>query len=249
MFLKQASFRRNHTPNVKKTPQLGAFSLLEISFVLIIMGMISIYTIPAFMHMRVAAKIRETEEKLDALTFALASYALIHQCLPAPANPAAPYNDNSNTGLVTGIVPFRKLGIQEKEAKDGFKNWISYSVSPALEQQRPMPPMPGMTGNTFCQIPATTDDLIIHDVNGKSMLKRPSNDLIAFVLISHGPRGEGAFDNKGQRQPTHHPSKDRNRDETHIFIDAPVTKDVDDRVRWVTRDNLMAIYAKRPCLR
>ena len=199
--------------------------------------------------MRVAAKIRETEEKLEALTYALAGYVLIHQRLPTPLNPATPHQDNNNTGLITGIIPFRKLGIQEKDAKDGFKNWISYSVSPGLKQHTPSPPMPGMTANTFCQIPATVSALTIQNEHGQSLLERTNDDLIAFVLISHGPRGEGSFDSKGQRRPTHHPLKDKNTDETHIFIDAPVTKDVDDRTRWVTRNNLMAIYAKRPCIK
>ncbi len=230
--------------------RLRAFSLLEIAFVLIIMGMVSLYTIPTFIHTRTVAKIRETDEKLEALTYALAGYVLIHQHLPSPANPAAPDADSGSDDLMTGIIPYRKLGIQAKDAKDGYKNWISYSVSPGLRQPaRPPTLMSAMGSDGFCQIPASIMALSVHNEKGQSLLRHTNDDMIAFVLISHGKHGDGAFDHKGQRRPVHSPLKEKNSDGNAVFIDAPLTQEFDDRVRWVTRNNLMAIYAKRPCVR
>ena len=227
--------------------RLKAFSLLEIAFVLTIMGMISLYTIPTFIHARAAAKIRETDEKLEALTYALASYALIHQHLPSPAHPATPDADDKSEYLMTGVIPYRKLGIQAKDAKDGYKNWISYSVSPGLQQVARS--MSAAGADAFCQISATNAALFVHNEKGQSLVRRTNDDMIAFVLISHGRNGAGSFDHKGQRRPVSHALKERNSDGNAIFIDAPLTNGFDDRVRWVTRNNLMAIYAKRPCLR
>ncbi len=237
--------------NKISSTRLQAFSLLEIAFVLIIMGITSLYTIPTFIHARTVAKIRETDEKLEALSYALAGYVLIHQHLPSPANPIAPDADSGSDDLMTGIIPYRKLGIQAKDAKDSYNNWISYSVSPGLRQPtRSMPtPMPVIGSDRFCQIPASVMALSVHNGHGQSLLRQTSDDMMAFVLISHGKNGDGAFDHKGQRRPVHTPLKEKNSDGNAVFIDAPLTHEFDDRVRWVTRNNLMAIYAKRPCVR
>ena len=86
----------------------------------------------------------------------------------------------------------------------------------------------------------------MHNTQGQSVFEMSrQNDFIAFVLVSHGVAGAGAFDDSGQRKPAVG-DKLKNLGSTP-FIDRPVIKEYDDRVRWVSRNNLMAMYAKQPC--
>ena len=80
-----------------------------------------------------------------------------------------------------------------------------------------------------------------------------SKDLIAIVLISHGASGSGSFDLKGERKETTSPDKMVNADTTPHFVDRgfSLAKEdfFDDTIKWITRDNLMALYGKQPCKR
>jgi prepilin-type N-terminal cleavage/methylation domain-containing protein len=236
-----------------------AFSLLEMALVLSIIGIISAYAIPVLLQTRIAARWKETDAKLEALTYALAGYAQLHKRLPCAANPAA---DSINAGIeregsMVGVIPYRTLGIQESDAKDGFHHWISYSAAPDLTNKqssqnpnmRRIAPTPFLQdeGNRFCTITPTLAQLSMKNEQGIPMLEVGQQvDMIAFVLVSHGPSGGGSFDEKGQRRPTVDATKHANTNGI-TFIERPISKECDDRIRWVSRNNLMAIYAKQPC--
>ena len=256
--------------------RVSAFSLLEMALVLSIIGIVSAYAIPALIHMRTAARMRETDAKLEAAIYALAGFVQREEHLPPPAPPTAIGENagHAQKGLTTGILPYRTLGIQESDAKDGFRHWISYSVSPELTisrsqnadyqtTQKKAAPTTGPypknmnqmnMGNMspvsedrayFCWIRPTPAQLQVRNVHGQSVFDLYKQDLIAFVLVSHGPSGAGAFDDTGQRRASTG-DKLKNLGNTP-FIDQPNTKEYDDRVRWVSRNNLMAMYLKQPC--
>lgn len=244
--------------------QMRAFSLIETALVLSILGIVSAYAIPALLQVRTAARWRETDAKIESAIYALASYAQVEQRLPYPADPAAVEENagNEQSGRITGILPYRTLGIQGTDAKDGFHHWISYSVSQDLTADlkhfarqkktsggggaRYSPMDINDNGNAICHVPCRSWRLDVHNVQGQSMFELSRhNDFIAFVLVSHGPTGAGSFDDAGQRRSATG-DKLRNLGMTP-FIDRSVTKDYDDRVRWMSRNNLMAMYAKQPC--
>ena len=247
--------------------RLPAFSLLEIALVLSILGIISAYAIPVLLQTRAAARWRETDAKIEAVMHALASYAQVERRLPNPADPAATGVGvgDEQIGRATGILPYRTLGLQASDVKDGFHHWISYSVSQSLTeepnsasapiQSAQRNPITGRAlhvvdtqdiGNPFCHVRPGSLRLDVHNAQGQSMLSiSQQRDFIALVLVSHGPSGAGAFDDAGQRKPAVG-DKLRNLGSSP-FIDRPVTKEYDDRVRWVSRNNLMAMYAKQPC--
>jgi type II secretory pathway pseudopilin PulG len=240
--------------------RIAAFSLLEMPLVLSIIGVISAYTIPALLQNRATAGRLQTDSKLESVIYALAGYVQAHQRLPGPANPAATGAEVGieQRDLSTGILPYRTLGIQESDAKDGFRHWISYSASQDLTAdnthmqrfsgmgRRPIASDMQDDTNRFCHVRPHLVRLDVRNAQGQSLLATGHfDDFIAFVLVSHGPSGAGSFDDVGQRRLATG-DKLQNFGATP-FIDRSITKEYDDRVRWVSRNNLMAMYAKQPC--
>lgn len=239
---------------IKRT--VKAFSLLEMALVLSIMGIISAYAIPALLHARSAARWKETDAKLEAITYALAGYAQLNKRLPYPANPEA---NTSNMGMespehTVGLIPYRTLGIQQSDAKDGFQHWISYSVEAGLTSTQRQDPNSRKANvkasvpndnHPLCLSSPAHEPLSVRNEHGESMLDVRLNDLIAFVLVTHGPSGAGSFNDKGKRCDA---TGDKLANTNGItFVDRPISKDFDDRIRWVSRNNLMAVYLKQPC--
>jgi type II secretory pathway pseudopilin PulG len=245
--------------------RIPAFSLIEIALVLSILGVISAYAIPVLLQTRAAARWRETDAKIESAMYALASYVQLEQRLPNPADPAATGDGagDEQPGRTTGILPHRTLGLQASDVKDGFHHWISYSVSQSLTddiksmsaQKKPTVPVAGRRpivvdtdedSSPICHVRPGSVRLDVHNIQGQSLFEMSKqNDFIACVLVSHGPSGAGAFDDAGQRKPAIG-DKLKNLGSTP-FIDRSITKEYDDRVRWISRNNLMAMYAKQPC--
>ncbi|MBV8061531.1 MAG: hypothetical protein JO253_08430 [Alphaproteobacteria bacterium] len=99
---------------------------------------------PALASMRVNAQRSLTQTLLQSLMNATAVYAQVHGCLPCPT-PAATHG--ANFGLVRGdgvalacnscpspegIVPYASMGLPVTAAQDGWGNWITMRVDPAL---------------------------------------------------------------------------------------------------------------------
>jgi type II secretory pathway pseudopilin PulG len=230
-----------------RTP-LPAFSLLEMSLVLCIMGIVVSFAVPSYLTMQKAARQKATEAKIEALCYALAGYALSEDHLP----PAATVNGAAVANKLVGVVPYKTLGLQMSDAKDGYGHWLTYAVSEAATtiktKQRLRDMSTEQPPRSFCKAPVSrAKTLTIKDLNGAVLAGASDTDYVAFVVVSHGPSGAGAFNVNGQRLPAQAPLKALNADDTLTFVEAPLSPTHDDRIRWVTRNNLMAIFAKAPC--
>jgi hypothetical protein len=203
-------------------------------------------------------KDQQTEQNLNQVTQALAAYVLVHKRLPCPANPqATPDNAGlSEDDRVIGLVPYRTLGLPETVAKNGYRYWLTYAVSLELTNRSIRHLMAENGGeeptSIFCEISHPMTFLNVINESGQPVLPEDTqNDMIAFVLVSHGSKGEGAFDDQGRRRPTFDRDKIINAGDDFNFVDRPISLSrenfFDDTVRWVTRNNLMAIYAQKPC--
>ena len=236
----------------------SGFSLLEIAIALGIIGVIGGMSLPMINSLYRHKKDHQTEQNLNQVTQALAAYVLVQKHLPYPANPQADPDQAglSEDGRVIGLVPYRTLGLSESVAKNGYRYWLTYAAPLELTNKSIRHLITTNEGeessSTFCEIKHPIAFLNVINEDGRPVLSiENENDLIAFVLVSHGSKGEGAFDKQGSRRPTLGRDKIINATDDLNFIDRPISLSkeafFDDTVRWVTRNNLMAIYAQKPC--
>lgn len=144
----------SNTVKIKKQDKKeGGFTLIEVSIVLAIVGLLvggalSFYR-PIDQNLRTA----ETKERMAKVANALSAYALRNNRLPCPGAPDAPQSapddepfgaergsgtNGTNIGSCLtfieqeGIVPYRTLGIRQEDVIDGFGSYFTYRVSPAF---------------------------------------------------------------------------------------------------------------------
>ena len=245
---------------------LSGFTLIEVAIVLCIIGVLSGIGIPAINSYIKHQKARKTEDHLEQILQSLTAYLLNNKSLPCPSNPKASAEETGTSDqncsfedTTVGLVPYRTLGIPEKIAKDGYHHWITYAVDPALSnpdiKYLNAPDDVVLPNLVFCEVQSGATPLNVTGPDKQSVLDPSSQakDPIALVLVSHGPSGDGSFDDKGDRRSPASPDKGTNADSTANFVDRTPSFNkgdfFDDTVKWVTRNNLMALYGKQICVR
>lgn len=186
----------------------SAFSLIEISIVLLIIGivvsgMLTISTVAVTNE-----RIRVTKERMDAIYKALGQYMLKNYRLPCPSSITALKNSSSygvatstdgNCNISQGIyvsatmpatpfygaVPANTLGLTDEYAEDGFGNKFGY-IMYRYYNVAEFPAVTDNNGFSFNGADPSMPDLI-------SMPSGNINLDNAFILISHGPNRYGAF--------------------------------------------------------
>ncbi len=160
----------------------------------------------------------------DALIVYQASHSFLMPC------PAAPSTGNglSRTDCITvagdefGVVPWRTIGLKKNDVIDGFGRYITYAVTPELTD--------GSSTEGKLQV--------LDGVLGTADLcNTGNNEKCAFVLVSHGRNGLGAFIPFGIGVPTKH-LEIENTDSDYIFRRAPLNENessndyFDDKLVW-----------------
>lgn len=129
-------------------PEAG-FTLLEMTVALIIVSIVTSASILGFGQFSNKYRINETNKKIDKIENSLTIYAQRNYRLPCPADPQADtgYEINAtgttagkcfNTGNgnkfsdVTGIIPWKELGLRKQDALDAWGNYFTYKPSPQL---------------------------------------------------------------------------------------------------------------------
>lgn len=129
--------------------QMRGFTLIEISIVLVVIGLLLSGGLVALAPVLENAKRTQTENTLTKIEDALLLYAIQNSCLPCPADGTAPTTDG-NQALSTGVphtadacadaagvcftgadavVPWLTLGIQRSDAIDEWGTLLTYHVS------------------------------------------------------------------------------------------------------------------------
>jgi len=225
--------------------------LIEFSLVLILMG-ITLSAGYSFLHSYLRFRQnRQTQQHQDLVLKALQQHFTQYLCLPYPADPKKEDGQEqafSSQVLLVGLVPYRKLGLPRHVAKDGYHRWMTYSLDEAM----------AMTlrsskhiRSVFCKYLYEKGTLDISDGETTSVnALLGSSDSPALVLISHGPKGYGAFTQGGKRiplSPNCGKCKQKNSaagsaGSSIPFCYAPEPSDQglnDDCVRWVTKGHLI----------
>ena len=168
------------------------FSLLEMSVVLIVMGIIAGFTFPLLTQHLEHTRHKITREHQREVMKALEAYCIDREALPAPGNPQTGeiFSSLGLEEVKTGIVPYRELGLPEEMAKDGFGHYMTYAPAPFLRNK-------GSARNI--KLNSDGPKIKILDEKGKEVLASSnSNDCIAYILISYGPEGKGAYTGKNE---------------------------------------------------
>ena len=236
---------------------LPAFALLEVAIALSILGIVTYMGMPMLGKLQQWQQVKVTHAHQEKIVESLAGYVLINKRLPCPALSA---NGEAQTTCAndtkSGFVPYKTLGIDEKTAKDGNHHWMTYVVEPSLASTRinwiqTEAELKVDPKNVFCKT-LSDGNFIIQNADKQPCIMAP--DFVAIVLIAHGNSGGYALDN-GSIQAVNGGDADKINNATRggVFISkaqqriAPAI--FDDTILYVSRNNLMAQWAKFPCRR
>jgi type II secretory pathway pseudopilin PulG len=198
-------------------------SLLLVAVVLILVIGAIIAFVALFGRTRVAGNSLETTSHLAAVQAALEQYAATSGNLPCPANPALdtgdadPVNASATCNSPAGTVPWRTIGLPRDEAYDASGWKISYRVytgptgltqvngaSMVLCTTDPAGTSPGVGAGGVCQVDAngnhTKDSEFLAGKGLQVTDFATVHSDAAYVLVSHGPSGMGAYTSAGVRK-------------------------------------------------
>lgn len=191
-----------------RTGQRG-FSLLELSIVLIIVGTLTALGVTAGINQIESSRRSQTAEKMAKINEALLIFRKANDRIPCPAsltlasdnanfaveaaNPGictggTPAANFSASGVVEGTVPAKALGLPDEFVFDGWGNRIKYAVNRAFTAAA------GFSDNPINE---TCVGVQINDAAGGV---RSSG--AAYLLLSHGANGHGAYTRAGGAKNT-----------------------------------------------
>ncbi len=191
-----------------------AFSLLEMAMVLTIIGLLVSSSLIFTTNLE-SSRVNETKQKLEVLEKAIASYVLANQRLPCPSNiaedvtalnsgsgdcdgssvyhttnyPTPTGYNNTRLGadlVYIGAIPVKDLGLPNSYMIDGWDNKFTYAVSGGFV----------IAEDQYANF-MDTNYGIIRVTNTKGVdatgITTVHLDKVAYVLVSHGSNGYGAF--------------------------------------------------------
>lgn len=190
------------------------FSLVEMTIVVVLMGIMMTLGIAAFDAQLSSAALSSTKRKQEIIKDALIGYLRDYKRLPCPdttalgAAPPTGQETRQTAGVPTtvcasywGTVPYTTLGLTRDVAIDGFGNIYSYFVSSA---QSIAEPDWTLTQNTAAVPGFSVGNPGRFGITDNGLATTLSANLAVAVIVSHGKNGFGAYTTKGTRndQPT-----------------------------------------------
>lgn len=236
----------------------AGFSLIELALVLVIIGLIASSSISALTNQMRLAKETQTTAKMDTIEQAIAAYLAVNGRLPCPAHSMLPTTD-TNFGLehCTGIASKNMTTVPADFSQTGFiDQWIILGTIPTRTLQLPDEFMVDGWGNRFTFVITEgfagwgdgaygTPEKIYYFGNTSTGLLTVTDsegglrtDQAAYVFISHGPNGFGAWlhDGNGQRPISTDESEAENGSNNEAFNEFFVQKErtdvFDDVIRY-----------------
>jgi len=198
---------------IKNQKEKTAFSLVELSVVLVIISILVVGTIQVSVTTSRNSKYQITKQRIEAIYQAMGNYLLANAKLPCPASIIALKASDTNYGLagttdgdcndgagvylgdsvgnsdhlVYGMVPTKTLGLPSEIGEDGFGNKFTYILAIGFSEDDISSSSTGFGSmSTYTGLISVQESL-----DGTNYLVN-SNDA-AFVIISHGANGYGAF--------------------------------------------------------
>lgn len=241
--------------------KLPGFSLMEAAFYLLIIGIAASLTVPLLTASQKLERHKVTQAHQDQIFHALAGYVLKYNGLPEPSTPELAGKKGTSCykqqqgQVCVGILPYQELGLSESIARDGHGNWFTYAMAKSLLTNDARGHQSDNVAKkaSFCHIkpPGIRLTSLAHVPVLAEKDDKDNHDFIAIVLVSHGPKGTGAFHpTQNKRLDAEHPQEQMNSIADNTFVmrtSQDTNSDFKHEVYWVTRNNLMAVYGKYPC--
>jgi Tfp pilus assembly protein PilV len=207
-------------------PQQRGVSLVFVVIVIVAMGVAVIAVGALFRETSQTAMSAKTSAALTKVSSALEQFASVTRRLPCPANPtlttglADPETPTTTCNSPEGTVPWKTLSLRREDEVDAWGWKISYRVytgtAGSLTQEDGVsmvkcdldePTPAGRTPEGRCKDTYDTTEGQFLEGKGFSIVDfgmlvgspSPSIQKAAFVLISHGPSGRGAYPAFGVR--------------------------------------------------
>ena len=216
-------------PRARGSGQEG-FALMEVMIALMIVGLLGGMVLPLFKQVQKYQEREATLRHQERIFFALSAFLQTHHRLPCPHDPgekkARGYERRrcQKPGQEKGHVPYKTLGLTEKEARVGKGGFFTYVVHPELTITRSFKAYcaPEVRPLLSPSVEAEGRSLEAEggslEAEGRSLEAEGGIfDPIAVLLIDPAP---GPGRGKGFSSP---------------------------RVRWETRKNLAAFYGRLFC--
>ena len=194
--------------------QKHAFSLVELSVVLLVIATLLSTSVIGYKSIISASKVKSNKDSIDAVYKAIGSYLITNKKLPCPASLTLTKGDvnygnevrvsgacpsstsggviisSSNTNLAYGMVPTQTLGLPANIAEDSFGTKLSYIIDKRFATLINSAGTNGFEGTdpdaTMIQIQELSSSIVL------------SNAIM--VIISHGANKLGGFNSNSTSQ-------------------------------------------------
>lgn len=202
----------------------SGFSLLELSIVLIVFGLLAGSLLTPLSAQREIADERRARQQLDLTLETLYGYAISHGRLPCPAAPGLSSETNGagdeDCSRQHGVIPWRTLALSET---DPWGQRLTYYVRASF------------TGNLAPDARAT----FLLDTAGNANIRPSASsgikhaDALPAVIVSHGRNGTGGYRTDGQRTSGSNSDESENADADLVFVNRLPDSNFDDLVTWI----------------
>lgn len=188
---------------MSKLNKLNAFSLLEASIGLVIMGLVISTLVPAMHKYRHYYKHRVTQERAERISKRVQSWFSRQEnkgrvLCPTQATTYGTENFGHAIGHCEvpadriGMAPYKDLELVAKDSLDGYGNPFTFIITAQRGQETPAESLLASSVTSQHQSIESGATLTIEDYEGSQTFK---HDILG-IIIAHGSKGMGSFDKK-----------------------------------------------------
>lgn len=243
-----------------------AMSLMEVIVLMAAVSFLAGVFINMMFFSAAVSGIKKTGDRITSIQTAIEYYVSQNGVLPCIASLEVDYTNaeygtaaNCSASLPAGIfssgqgedevvqgwVPFKTLGLRERDAYDAWGRRLRYVVVRNLTKNH----------QSFLTYKTKTNGVIVILDKGNNSIINTSKQFVAYMLISHGKKAIGSYDKNGkilacsyQNMPEQPKETDNcNNDSTFFYAEPSFTFDAsynDDIVRWFFLDAINSSIIK-----
>lgn len=233
----------NRRPSLHCVSQSG-FSLIELAIVLIVVALLGSGALFGLSSQHKQIQFHESAQQVEIALDALMGFSMSVGRLPCPADPSIPSKNGAGKEETTctpancdpkssgcecackyehGVLPWQTLALAEL---DPWGNRLTYFAG--REFSNPVSYDDEMKGIKTRFTLETVGRANIQNGSGQAVASE-----VPAVIVSHGPRGQGAYTDTGQKIAGAMGDEQLNASGTQTFISKTPTETFDDQVAWI----------------